>query len=173
MDMLRYDNKPQRRRVDKPVTKAVAVQRRTEALNRRIRMGFGVFYCLAAAVVFCTAMAKTPLITGPAPQVGDVLNITTTITAPGARLAMVPARLLTGPWGHPGQGCWLDEDMMREPGGVLTVLAVRSDGVMLSWVGGDTARVASCPAPGQFLVSAADYDALKQISVARKPPTMR
>jgi hypothetical protein len=62
---------------------------------------------------------------------------------------------------------------MRQPGGTLTVLAVRADGVMLSWVGGNTARVAPCPAPGQFLVSAADYDALAQINVARRPAMMR
>lgn len=171
--MLRYDNKPPRRRVDRPVTKAVAVQRRTEELNRRARFGFTLFYGLAATVVVVSALARTPLATAAAPQVGDVLHVTTTATAPGARLAEVPARLLAGPWGHPGLGCWLDESVMRQPGGTLTVLAVRADGVMLSWVGGDTARVASCPAPGQFLVSAADYGALTQITVARRPTMLR
>jgi hypothetical protein len=168
MDMLRYGNKPPRRRVDKPVTKTIAAQRRTETFNRRARLGFTVFYGLAAAVVIVSALAKTPL-AGATPQVGDMLRITTAATSPGAGLAMVPARLLTGPLAQPGQGCWLDEGMMRDPGGILTVLAVRSDGVMLSWVGGDTARVASCPAPSQFLVSAADYNALAQIRVARRP----
>jgi hypothetical protein len=173
MDMLRYQNKPPRRRLDKPVTKAITVQRRTEALNRRIRIGFAVFYSLAATVLLCTAVAKTPLAAGPSPQVGDVLQITTAATAPGAPLATVPARLLAGPWAHPGQGCWLDEEMMREPGGTLTVLAVRSDGIMLSWVGGDTARIASCPAPGQFMVTAPDYQRLAKISVARRATMMR
>lgn len=170
--MLRYDNKPPRRRVDKPVTKAIAVQRRTETLTRRARFGFTLFYGLAATVIVVSALAKTPL-AAASPQVGDMLHITTAATAPGARLATVPARLLTGPWGHPGQGCWLDEAMMRQPGGTLTVVAVRSDGVMLSWVGGETARVASCASPSQFLVSAADYNALAQISVARRPGMMR
>ena len=170
--MLRYDNKPPRRRVDKPVTKAVAVQRRTEELNRRVRFGFTMFYGLAAAVVVVSALAKTS-IASASPQVGDVLHISTAATAPGAQLAEVPARLLAGPWGHPGLGCWLDESVMRQPGGTLTVLAVRSDGIMLSWVGGDTARVASCPAPGQLLVSAADYGALTQIGVARRPAMLR
>jgi hypothetical protein len=170
--MLRYDNRPPRRRVDKPVTKTIAAQRRTETLNRRARFVFTLFYGLAAAVIVVSALAKTPL-AGASPQVGDVLHITTAATAPGARLAMVPARLLTGPLAHPGQGCWLDETVMRQPGGTLTVLAVRSDGVMLSWVGGDTARVASCAAPSQFLVSASDYNALAQISVARRPTMMR
>jgi hypothetical protein len=173
MDMLRYDNKPPRRRVDKPVTKAMAVQRRTEAINRCVRMGFTVFYSLAATVLVCTAVAKTPAVTGPSPLVGDVLQITTEATAPGARLVAVPARLLAGPWANPGQGCWLDENVMREPGGTLTVLAVRSDGIMLSWVGGNTARIAPCPAPGQFIVSPADYRSLEQIQIARRPPMMR
>ena len=170
--MLRYENKPPRRRVEKPVTKAMAVQRRTETLNRRVRLAFTAFYGVAAAVLVVSAVAKTSM-AGPLPQVGDVLHITTAATAQGARLALVPAKLLTGPWAQPGQGCWLNEAVMRAPGGTLTVLAVRADGVMLSWVGGDTAHVASCPAPGQFLVSEADYQALTQISVARRPSMLR
>jgi len=171
--MLRYDNRPPRRRVDKPVTKAVAVQRRTEALNRRIRIGFAVLYSVAGMVILGAAVAHTPLATGPSPRVGDVLHITTAATAPGAPLAEVPARLLSGPWAKPGEGCWLDEAVMRDPGGTLTVLAVRSDGIMLSWVGGDTARIASCPAPGQVLVDAQDYQKLAQIGMAARPPFMR
>lgn len=171
--MLRYSNKPPRRRVDRPVTKAVAVQRRTEALNRRVRFGFTLFYGVAATVAVLSMLAKTPIASAASPQVGDVLHISTEATAPGARLAMVPARLLSGPWGHPGLACWLDESMMRQPGGTLTVLAVRSDGIMLSWVGGGTAHIASCPVPGQFLVSVADYDALTQIGVARRPAMMK
>ena len=169
--MLRYEDKPPRRRVNRPVTKAMAVQRRTEALNRRIRFGFSMFYGLAAAVILVSTLAKTPMASA-SPQVGDVLSITTAATAPGARLAAVPARLLAGPWAHPGLACWLDEAVMRQPGGTLTVLAVRADGIMLSWVGRGTARLASCPAPGQFLVSAAGYQALTQISVARRPTLM-
>jgi hypothetical protein len=170
--MLRYDNRPPRRRPRKPMTKAMAQQDRAETLNRRARMAFTVFYGLAAGVIVFSAAAKTPM-TGPAPQVGDVLPITAAATAPGAALADVPARLLTGPWAHPGQGCWLDEAVMRDLGGTLTVLAVRPDGVMLSWVGGDTARIASCPSPGQMLVSAADYRALTRISVPQRPPIAR
>ncbi len=175
--MLRYQNKPPRRRVEKPVAKAtttttVAAQRRDEAFNRRLRLGVTMFYGLAAAVVVVVALARTP-IAAASPQVGDVLHISTAATGQGARLAMVPARLLAGPWAHPGLACWLDEAVMRQPGGALTVLAIRSDGIMLSWVGGDTARVASCPAPGQFLVSQADYEALTQITVARRPTMIR
>jgi hypothetical protein len=33
--------------------------------------------------------------------------------------------------------------------------------------------MAPCPAPGQFLVSPADYDALTQITVARRPTLLR
>jgi hypothetical protein len=168
MDMLRYDNKPPRRRQAKPVTKAMAQQRRTEALNEHARMAFTVFYSLAAIVIVFGMAGRTP---APAatPQVGDVLHVTSAATAPGAYLAAVPARLVEGPWAHPGATCRLDETVMRAPGGTLTVLAVRADGIMLSWVGGDTARVASCPAPGQVLVSPADYQALAQITVSRRP----
>lgn len=170
--MLRYHDKPPRRRVEKPVTKAMAQQRRTEALNRRARMAFTIFYGLAAMVIVCSAAAKTP-VSGPTPAVGDELPVSSAATALEAPVADVPARLLAGPWAQPGQGCWLDETVMRDPGGTLTVLAVRPDGIMLSWVGGATAHLASCPAGGQFLVSVADYDALLQITMPRRPDTVR
>jgi hypothetical protein len=168
MDMLRYDNKPPRRREQKPVTKAMAQQRRTEALNGHARMAFTVFYSLAAVVIVVGMAGKMPM-AAATPQVGDVLHISTAARAPGALLATVQARLVTGPWAHPGLACTLDESVMAVPGGTLTVLARRSDGVMLSWAGGATANTASCPAPSQVLVSPSDYRALTQISVARRP----
>jgi hypothetical protein len=171
MDMLRYEDKPPKRR-RKPTTKAMAQQNRAETLNRRARFAFTVFYGLAAAVIVGSAMAQTPM-SGPTPQVGDVLSITAAATAPGATLADVPARLLTGPMAQPGQGCWLDEQVMRTPGGTLTVLAVRPDGIMLSWAGGNTARIASCPSLGQMLVSAAGYQALARIAVPERPAVVR
>ena len=166
------DKEPPRRRADKPVTKAMAQQRRTEALNRRARLAFSIFYGLAAMVIIFNAANRAP-IAGSGPQVGDMLHVTASAIAPDAALATVPARLIAGPWAHPGLACTLDEAVMAKAGGTLTVLAVRADGAMLSWTGGATAQTGSCPAPGQIMVSPADYHALTQISVARRPPMLR
>jgi hypothetical protein len=170
--MFRYDNRPPRRREMKPVTKAMAQQRRTEALNDHARTAFTIFYSLAAVVIF-VGMVGTAKVTAVTPQVGDVLHITRAARAPGAPFATVQARLVTGPWAHAGLACTLDESVMAEPGGTLTVLGVRSDGVMLSWAGGETAKAASCPAPSQILVSPAAYQTLADITLPRRPLMIR
>lgn len=163
--MLRYPVKPPQRPQQKAVTKAVARQRRTEALNRRFRLACDMFCCLAAGIVI-GGMVKGPIAV-PAPKMGDMLLVSKAEIAPGASLADVPAHLVAGPWAHKGQACTLDEAVMQAPGGTLTVLALRPDGVMLSWVGGATARENTCPAPAQVLVSEADYNTLLQITVPR------
>lgn len=94
--MLRYSNMPPRRRECKPVTKAMAQQRRTEALNRRFRFASDIFFSLAACVIIFSAVTNRPML-GKAPQVGDMLVITSAGTAPGASLARVSARLIAGP----------------------------------------------------------------------------
>jgi hypothetical protein len=62
---------------------------------------------------------------------------------------------------------------MRDPGGTLTVTGLRRDGIMLSWAGGVTAQLATCPAQGQLLVAADDYRALAQIEVPGRPLVVR
>jgi len=50
---------------------------------------------------------------------------------------------------------------MSNPGGALTVMAVRADGVLLSWAGGATSTKADCRRANQpILISADDYEAL-------------
>jgi hypothetical protein len=75
----------------------------------------------------------------PVAQVGDVLEFypnTLSVTAP---TTAVPARILAGPGASPGASCTLDVSSMAIPGGAMTVMATRPDGIMLSWAGGATA----------------------------------
>ena len=56
---------------------------------------------------------------------------------------MTPSRRakLASPWAKPGRHARSISPMMAREGGALSVLAVRKDGVMLSWAGGPTATL--------------------------------
>jgi hypothetical protein len=66
------------------------------------------------------------------------------------------------PWAPPANDCVLDIGLMAREGGALAVLAVRKDGVMMSWGGGPTADDGRACRPGHngILISTADYQGL-------------
>jgi len=82
----------------------------------------------------------------------------------------VPARHVAGIWQKPGTACRLSVPMMSRRPGALTVLAVRPDGVMLSWAGGPTARAGSdCHAGGgSLLVSDSDYLSISTVQSPKR-----
>lgn len=160
--MLRYQNRPPRRRLRWRL--AQAWQRHAGELRRQALAAAKIAGGLSGAVILCGTMAQAADIAAR-PQVGDRLRVSMAGMTPGAALASVPARVVANAWAPPGQACMLDEAVMLGHGGSLTVLAVRPDGVMLSWVGGVTAQARSCPAPGDVLVTEADYQDLQRIRV--------
>ncbi len=83
---------------------------------------------------------------------------------------IVPARHVAGPWQPAGAACKLDVPVMSRRPGALTVLAVRPDGVMLSWAGGPTARGGSdCRAGGEsLLVSDSDYLSISTVQSPKR-----
>ncbi len=82
----------------------------------------------------------------------------------------VPARRVAGIWQKPGAACQLNVPVMSRRPGALTVLAVRPDGVMLSWAGGPTARRGSdCHAGGgSLLVSDSDYLSISTVQSPKR-----
>ncbi len=72
------------------------------------------------------------------------------------------AHNLSDAFAAPGYACQLDIKYMARAGGSFAVLAVRADGVMLSWAGGPTAAPGQACAGGEtgILVSDADYRSL-------------
>jgi len=74
---------------------------------------------------------------------------------------VIPARTVADPFSPPGTACRLDVNEMSNTGGTLTVMAVRQDGVMLSWAGGRTAADSDCHSLGKpILISVAGYELL-------------
>jgi hypothetical protein len=104
----------------------------------------------------------------PVAEVGDMLRFnldTASVTAP---ITAVPARVIHGPWAAPGRVCTLDVPTMIEPGGVISVTAVRSDGVMFDWAGGPTAPgQADCQDNAEILVKDEDYQRLQMAQAPR------
>jgi hypothetical protein len=80
--------------------------------------------------------------------------------APGA-VSIIPARVVTGPWAPPTRTCRLNMRQITHHWGAFTVLAVRTDGIMLSWAGGDTAKGENNCAPAhKLLLSSRGYGEL-------------
>ncbi len=74
---------------------------------------------------------------------------------------IIAAQTVANPFSAPGAACRLDVNEMSNTGGVLTVLAVRADGVMLSWAGGATSIESDCHRLDKpVLVSSSDYESL-------------
>ena len=100
-------------------------------------------------------------------EVGDMLDFhadDVSITAPNTA---VQAKIAAGPWASPDRTCELDVGLMEKPGGVMSVTAVRPDGVLLSWTGGATAGgKLSCKGNEPILVENAGYGRL-QMALAR------
>jgi len=172
--MLRDSNKPLRRRRGVPVAKVIARQRKIAEFRghflsavRMLQPGVVIFLVLHGI----NSVLPPP---GADAQVGDMLKLSPAAVPPRAMASAVQARLVAGPLAKPGGVCVLDETVMLKPGGVLTTMAVRPDGVMLAWNGGATAQGAvACPSSSQFLVSRNDYLKLYEIEVPKGPTNPR
>ncbi len=93
--------------------------------------------------------------------VGDRLQFGPASPRPAGIATVLQARKLSGPFAPPGDFCNLDVNAMTLSQGALSVIAVRQDGVMLSWAGGLTAKKANFGANDtQILISANDYESL-------------
>ncbi|HEY1856218.1 hypothetical protein [Acidocella sp.] len=112
---------------------------------------------VTAARLVSAAVAHPPPVAVP----GDIVPIERAANWM-ADVNVVHAHNLSGPFAAPGSVCQLNISRMAKTGGSLTVLAVRADGVMLSWAGGPTAAPGKACAGGQtgLLVSDADYRSL-------------
>lgn len=81
---------------------------------------------------------------------------------------VISAAEIATPQATTGRACRLDLQKMLNPGGVFTVLAVRPDGVVLSWAGGPTsAGAAGCARSAPIIVSAGDYGTLLKTQTAK------
>jgi len=150
--MRLYHNKPPRRR--KPRANAA-----TGAKPRW--QPDGSVASLIGLLVALTALRITIAFAVPAgvATVGDRMELGPATTS--VVNLIIPARALGNPFARPGDFCSLDVNEMSHPGGAISVMAVRMDGVMLSWAGGPTSAKADCRNAGaQILVSASDYEAL-------------
>jgi hypothetical protein len=129
---------------------------------------FFKFVCLMISFTVISLFLNSFIGTEPVAQVGDVLEFypnTLSVTAP---TTAVSARIVAGPGAAPGASCTLDVSSMASPGGAMTVMATRPDGVMLSWAGGATAsRQADCRSDEQVLVTNASY---KRLQMAQSRP---
>ncbi len=127
---------------------------RLRRFDRTIIFGYGMF----AAVLLLRLTFGDAFALSKVAQVGDQLHYAPHFASVTAPVTAVPARLVAGPWSPPGRSCMLDVPTMMQPGGTVSVLAVRDDGVMLSWAGGATAPGAQdCRGGQNVLVSDQGY----------------
>ncbi len=150
--MRLYHNKPPRRRKPRAKVAAGAKPRWQPDGSHGILVGL---------LVALTALRITIAFAVPAgvATVGDRVKLGPAATIIGS--LSIPARGLANPFASPGNFCSLDVNAMAHSGGAFTVMAVRADGVMLSWAGGPTSAQADCRSKNQpILVSANDYEAL-------------
>ncbi len=156
--MLRFPKRPRRPR--SPAAGRQTPKWRRYFGTRRLidTLMLGLAFVTAARLI-SAAVAHPPPVAMP----GDIIPIVraTSWMGQGAG-AVVKARNLSTAFAAPGRACELDISHMARPGGSFTVLAVRHDGVMLSWAGGPTAAPGQACAGGQtgVLVSDADYRSL-------------
>ena len=150
--MRLYHNKP-RRPKPKAAAKNDVQKQKLQAANAS---GALIGLLILLAWIRLSIAAAGP---GGAALVGDRVQL-------GGAAVMFPdhiiaARSLAGPFSPPGLSCSLDVNDMSKPGGVLTVMAVRSEGVMLSWAGGATSAESDCHSLGMpVLISGDDYESL-------------
>jgi hypothetical protein len=154
--MLRFTNRPRRPRPQAAVRPASKWRRFFGSRRLFDAVMLGATFVTAARLV-SAAVAHPPPVATP----GDMVPIE---QAAGwmAGVDVVHAHNLRGVFAPPGRACELDIHRMAQTGGSFTVLAVRPDGVMLSWAGDPTAAPGRACAGGQtgILVSDEDYRSL-------------
>jgi hypothetical protein len=166
--MLRFSNRPRRPR-PKAETKAAGRQMpkwRRWLSSPRLRDAAMLALTLVTATrLVSAAVAHPPPVATP----GDIVPISR-VASWMSSVNHVNARNLSNAFAQPGSVCTLQIGRMARHGGDLTVLAVRPDGVMLSWAGGPTAAPGEACAGGEtgILVSDADYRSLLMRASVRR-----
>jgi hypothetical protein len=111
---------------------------------------------IAAQLIASSLAAMPPLVT-----VGDRFALAPSPRPSAVNLPILAAAQIATPQAATGRACLLDLQKMLHPGGVFTVLAVRPDGVVLSWAGGQTAgNGAGCATTAPIFIAQNDYVAL-------------
>jgi hypothetical protein len=158
--MFMLNQRPQKRRAKPAVAKALAQEQRRED---QLRLLDGILPVLYGVLVGTMAwhLTGSSARLGRVAQVGDQLTFSAALASPILPAdAEIAARHVAGPWAPPGGNCLLDVPAMQH-GGAMTVMALRPDGVMLSWAGGATAAGSSaCHGGDDVLVSNANYEQL-------------
>jgi hypothetical protein len=150
--MLKYP--PPRRRRNKSVAKAAT---RNRPGRFRMTDEFGTLFSLL--VVVTALRVAVGFTVAPLAVPGDRVIFLRNPAMFDTRV--MTARLVSGPFAPAGAACQLDLRQMSESDGAMTVMAVRADGVMVSWAGGPTAPVNGCQnASGEILLAKNDYAAL-------------
>jgi hypothetical protein len=166
--MLRFFNRPRRLR-PKAEAKAAVRQmpkwRRWLASPRLLDAALLMLTLVTATRLVSAAVAHPPPVATP----GDIVPVSQAASWMSS-VNHVNARNLSDAFAQPGSACSLQISRMAQHGGDLTVLAVRPDGVMLSWAGGPTAAPAKACAGGEtgILVSDADYRSLLMRAPVRR-----
>ncbi len=160
--MLRYP--PPSRGPKKPAAQAAG--RKRQAWPFRMTDEFGTLFCLLLAV---TALRVAVSFAAPPVAVpGDRVTFTHNPSLP-PDTRVVTARLVGGPFAPAGATCRLDLRQMAAAPGAMTVMAVRTDGVMVSWAGGPTAAVNGCQGKaGEILLATADYATLGRPAILKR-----
>jgi hypothetical protein len=148
--MLRFTNRPRKSR---PAVRQNSWRRLFGSRRLFDTLLLGLTFVTAARLV-SAAVAQSPRVAMP----GDIVPIERT-TNWIAGVNVMKAHDLSDAFAAPGRACQLDIKYMARTGGSFAVLAVRADGVMLSWAGGPTAAPGQACAGGEtgILVSDADY----------------
>jgi hypothetical protein len=153
--MLRFTNRPRRQGPKGP--RPTSGWRRFFGSRRVIdTLVIGLTFVTTARLV-SAAVAHPPPVAMP----GDIIPIERAHNWMGG-ITLVQAHNLGNAFGAPSSACELNIRHMAKEGGSLTVLAVRPDGVMLSWAGGLTAAPGQACIGGQtgVLISDAAYRSL-------------
>jgi hypothetical protein len=126
------------------------------------RQRFSVDSVSLLYVVLLAALFIIHFVFGARPAaVGDELVFEAGKMALQAENLVVPARVITEASDSPGRSCSLDVTVMTAADGRMNVLALRRDGVLLSWTGQRTAAgEMNCGPNEQILVSDSNYERL-------------
>jgi hypothetical protein len=122
---------------------------------------FAMIMAVIGALLLTLQQADALNARRPVAQVGDRIVFTPGMAVSPGFATVIPARVVTGPWAPPARACRLNLGLLTNHWGALTVLAVRADGVMLSWAGGATAEAGNDCAPAhKLLVSDVGFNEL-------------
>lgn len=166
--MLRYSKRPPPRDTNKPVTKAIAQQRRAEGRDQRFQSVISFYFVCMGLLLLGAVIAQT--IATSAPRVGDQLTFNRALLGPGFIPASLEARPVTGPWSNPGTACKLTTHDMMASGGTITITALERGNAVLNWAGGKTDAQAPCPALASLLISDNALSTLRAAEHPHRPP---